>query len=185
MPCTTPTATIFFVMNAVGSRYGNAGPAALLGGSSRREHAYIPSSFARLRKSHMINQSGSRTQSLRALLTLLAIAVFVGTLPAKDAFPVGTYASDDFTIAFRGDGTFRVSEKGDAVVEGSYTVEADRITLTDKQGRYACPADVDGKYTWKQNGQTLAFTSSITSKFDSAFYLIVSPRPGILSARLM
>ena len=106
----------------------------------------------------MINQSGSRTQSLRALLTLLAIAVFVGTLPAKDAFPVGIYASDDFTIAFRSDGTFRVSEKGDAVVEGTYTVEADRITLTDKQGRYACVTEGPGKYTWKQNGQTLAFT---------------------------
>ena len=106
----------------------------------------------------MINQSPSRIQPLRALLALLAIAVFVGTLPAKDPFPVGIYASGDFTVAFSSDGTFRVREKRDVVVEGSYTVEASRITLTDKQGRYACVAEGSGKYTWKQEGQTLAFT---------------------------
>lgn len=104
----------------------------------------------------MINKSASRI--LRVLLTLPVIAALVGAVLAKGSFPAGTYASGDFTVAFRSDGSFRVSEKGDAVVEGSYTVEADRITLTDKQGRYACVAEGPGKYTWKQNGQTLAFT---------------------------
>lgn len=89
---------------------------------------------------------------------LPVMAVLVDPVLAKGTFPAGTYASGDFTVAFRSDGTFRVSEKGDAVVEGSYTVEQDRITLTDKQGRYACVAEGPGKYTWQQNGQTLAFT---------------------------
>jgi len=106
----------------------------------------------------MINQSASRIRSLGARLTLLVIGVLAGTLLAKSTFPAGTYASGDFTVTFRGDGTFRVSEKGAPVVDGSYTVEADRITLTDKQGRYACVAEGPGKYTWKQNGQTLVFT---------------------------
>ena len=104
----------------------------------------------------MVNESTSRI--LRVVQTLLVIAMLVGAVLAKGSFPAGTYASGDFTVAFRSDGTFRVSEKGDAVVEGSYTVQADRITLTDKQGRYACVAEGPGKYTWKQNGQTLAFT---------------------------
>lgn len=106
----------------------------------------------------MINQLTSRIQPLGVLLTLLVIAMPVGALLAKTTFPAGTYGSGDFTVAFGSDGTFRVSEKSDAVVEGSYTVEADRITLTDKQGRYACVAEGPGKYSWKQNGQTLAFT---------------------------
>lgn len=100
----------------------------------------------------------STCRILRALLTLPVIAMLVGAALARASFPAGTYASGDFTVAFRSDGTFRVSEKGEAVVEGSYAVEADRITLTDKQGRYACVAEGPGKYTWKQNGQTLAFT---------------------------
>jgi hypothetical protein len=100
----------------------------------------------------MIDQSTSRIRSLRALLTLLIIAVLAGTLLAKGTFPAGTYASGDFTVTFRSDGTFRVSERGDAVVDGSYTVEANRITLTDKGGRYACVAEGPGKYTWRQNG---------------------------------
>ena len=107
----------------------------------------------------MINRSTSRIRSLGALLTLVVIAVLAGTLLAKGTFPVGTYAAGDFTVTFRSDGTFRVSEKGDPVVDGSYTVEADRITLTDKQGRYACVTEGPGKYTWKQNGQTLVFTA--------------------------
>ena len=106
----------------------------------------------------MINQSTSRIRPPGALLTLLVIAVLAGTLFAKGTFPAGKYASGDFTVTFRSDGTFRVSEKGDPVVDGSYTVEADRITLTDKQGRYACVDEGPGKYTWKQNGETLVFT---------------------------
>jgi len=95
---------------------------------------------------------------LTALLILPVIAALVGAVLAKGSFPPGTYTSGEFTVAFRSDGTFRVSEKGDVVVEGSYTVEADQIALTDKQGRYACVGEGPGKYTWKQNGQTLAFT---------------------------
>jgi len=106
----------------------------------------------------MFNQSTSRIRSLGALLTLLVIALLAGTLLAKGAFPAGTYAAGDFTVTFRSDGTFRVSLKGDPAVDGSYTVEADRITLTDKQGPYACLDEGPGKYTWKQDGQTLVFT---------------------------
>lgn len=106
----------------------------------------------------MLNQFTCQIQPVGVLLTLLVIAMPVGALRAKATFPAGTYASGDFTVVFSSDGTFRVSEKGDAVVEGSYTVEADRITLTDKQGHYSCVAEGPGKYTWKQSGQTLAFT---------------------------
>src|SRR5215813_10841875 len=104
----------------------------------------------------MTNKTNARI--LTALLILPVIGMLVGAVLAKGSFPAGTYASGEFTVAFRGDGTYRVSEKGDAVVDGSYTVESDQITLTDKQGRYACVGEGPGKYTWKQNGQTLAFT---------------------------
>jgi outer membrane protein assembly factor BamB len=104
----------------------------------------------------MINKSTSRI--LTVLLTPPVITIVVGAVLAKGAFPAGAYVSGDFTVAFRSDGAFRVSEKGDAVVEGSYTVEVDRITFTDKQGRYACLDEGPGTYAWKQNGQTLAFT---------------------------
>ena len=110
----------------------------------------------------MMNRSASRILRLLLSMSVLAMIVFVvlekGAVLGKDTFPAGAYVSGDFTVAFSSDGTFRVSEKGDAVVEGKYTVEADRITLTDKQGRYACVAEGPGKYSWKQNGQTLAFT---------------------------
>jgi len=93
-----------------------------------------------------------------AIPFLLAGALLASPLPPKTEFPTGAYVSGDFTVVFGADGSFSVSEKSDLVVEGAYTVEADRISFIDKQGRYACTAEGEGKYNWKQNGETLSFT---------------------------
>jgi hypothetical protein len=102
----------------------------------------------------------SHNLSLLALQLLLASTLLASPLLAKNEFPTGTYASGDFTIVLSSDGSFRVSEKAEMVVEGSYAVEQDRISLIDKQGRYACTAEGEGKYSWKQNGETLSFTKT-------------------------
>ena len=104
----------------------------------------------------------SVSHSLRLLTfhLLLASALLASPLLAKNEFPTGTYTSGDFAIVFNSDGSFRVSEKGEMVVAGRYTVQENRISLIDKQGRYACTVEGEGKYNWKQDGETLSFTKT-------------------------
>lgn len=97
---------------------------------------------------------------LFAMPFLLASALMASSLLAKTEFPTGAYVFGDFTVVFGADGSFKVSEKAELVVEGTYTVEADRISFIDKRGRYACTAEGEGKYNWKQNSETLSFTKT-------------------------
>lgn len=93
-----------------------------------------------------------------ALLTFLVGLASVGQVSATESFPTGKYVAGDFSATFTGGGKFTVGQKEETVVEGVYSVTADRIELTDKQGRYACTEAGPGKYEWKYDGKALKFT---------------------------
>jgi hypothetical protein len=97
---------------------------------------------------------------LGALVLLVSMACAVTSASAQGEFPTGAYAAGNLTLTFSGDGKYTVSEKGEVVVEGTYTVTQDQIVVTDKQGRYACtePGASIGKYQWKYDGQALTFS---------------------------
>ena len=95
-------------------------------------------------------------------LTRLAIAFWGITLlfwsaNAQEKFPTGMFAGGAFTITFATDGVHTVSTEGKVVVKGTYTVEKDQLTFTDKEGDFACVGQV-GKYKWAYDGKSLSFT---------------------------
>jgi hypothetical protein len=61
------------------------------------------------------------------------------------------------TATFDADGTFRITEKDQVVVTGTYRVSNDRIWISDKEGRYACAQSGPGEYQWKSESDRLSF----------------------------
>src|SRR5215212_2489111 len=97
----------------------------------------------------------TKFRRLMMLLSLLCVSLFsLGV--AQNKFPTGTYTNGQFAITFSNDGTHSVSADGKVVVKGSYAVTQDQITLTDKEGDYAC-LGTTGKYKWKVEGPSLKF----------------------------
>jgi hypothetical protein len=94
----------------------------------------------------------------------LIIAVFwlftVATNLFAADFPIGTYASGEYTIVFADKGQYRVLTGEELVVEGEYTVKGEQITLTDKSGRLACKGEgmATATYGWKVEGETLTLS---------------------------
>jgi hypothetical protein len=93
-----------------------------------------------------------------------AFAVLALASPAGAAeFPKGTYTASnqkDWSIQFGDKGKFTVMSAGKTVVEGSYEVADDQITLTDEKGPFAAKDDDSktGKYKWKLEGKSLTFS---------------------------
>jgi hypothetical protein len=88
--------------------------------------------------------------------TALAFAISAAWLSAADKLPTGTFVSGDWGVTFSADKTYHVTQNGELVVEGTYTVAHNEAVFKDTQGRYACTAS-DGKYTWKLDGNALSF----------------------------
>lgn len=86
----------------------------------------------------------------------LACALSAAGLSAADKLPTGTFVSGDWAVTFSPDKTYHVTQNGDVVVEGTYSVAHNQAVFKDTQGRYACSAS-DGKYTWKLEANALTF----------------------------
>jgi hypothetical protein len=75
------------------------------------------------------------------------------------AFPTGAYEAGGTVIDFGSDGRVHVLRGGKSVVEGTYKVTGDKLTLTDVSGSFACPKDkASGTYTWHVKESALTLT---------------------------
>jgi hypothetical protein len=86
----------------------------------------------------------------------LASAASAASGGAADPF-AGTFRDADLTLAFDGNGHYRVTQKGTLQVEGTYAVDGDHVRFTDTGGPWACDAAQTGTYRWKADGSHLAF----------------------------
>lgn len=87
------------------------------------------------------------------LLAMLAAPAF-----AEQPFPVGEYTSGKVTMQFDAHSSTQLRIGKQIVDDGTYTATADRLTLTDKSGPMACPADQTGTYRWTYAGDALTLT---------------------------
>ncbi|HWF72441.1 MAG TPA: lipocalin family protein [Solirubrobacteraceae bacterium] len=94
-----------------------------------------------------------------AALALCSVALAGGGLSGTYKTKVHTSAlqgalNGTWTIAFKS-GAYTVTDNGAAVIHGKYAVKGDKITLTDKSGKDACPAP--GTYKFTLTGKKLRF----------------------------
>jgi hypothetical protein len=96
----------------------------------------------------------------RNLLQLATVAVGACTSAShSNPFPVGSYDSDAYTLAFDSSGTFRYLMGDKLMVQGEYIVHDSTISLTDEKGGDACHgADRNpGTYHWASVDSSLWF----------------------------
>ena len=114
------------------------------------------------------------------ILTVLSIAASSSALSqtadkGAGEFPIGTYASEAFSITFADGGKVRVWNDEGTIAEGSYMVTKDRLVITDKRGREAClqAGQETGTYHWKfdVDGKVLKFSKVADKCERRAFYL--------------
>ena len=91
-----------------------------------------------------------------AVPVVVLLAISAGRAGAASKFPVGTFATGDWTVTFSTNKTYQVMQGGQPVVEGGYTVGKDGVIFKDTGGQYAC-YDSDGKYTWQVDKDSLTF----------------------------
>ena len=72
----------------------------------------------------------------RLAIAFLGITLLLWSANAQEKFPTGMFAGGAFTLTFATDGVHTVSTEGKVVVKGTYSVEKDQITLTDKEGDF-------------------------------------------------
>jgi hypothetical protein len=87
-------------------------------------------------------------------------AIAAGTLSGTYRTKIHTSAlhgavNGTWTINFKS-GAYTVTDDGAAVIHGKYSIKGDKITLTDKGGKDACPAS--GTYKFTLAGNKLKFT---------------------------
>ena len=88
-------------------------------------------------------------------LSLSMVALWSGAA----AFPTGAYEADGTVIDFGSDGRVHISQGGKTMVEGTYKIAGDKLTLTDVSGSFACPKDkASGTYTWQVQTSALTLT---------------------------
>ncbi len=95
-----------------------------------------------------------------ATLTLMLVFFVAGSIAGRARtgdFPLGTYQSGPFTFTFEDGGTFRVLHSSGTGVTGTYKITGDQIEFNDQDGEIVCQ-DSAGKYTWKQDHDSLTFT---------------------------
>jgi len=102
-------------------------------------------------------QKLARSLTFVAFVVVLMLAGTESVVAQSEKFPVGTYESGPFTIAFKDGGAFEVTHSNGGGVKGTYKLSGDQAELTDLEGDFACP-DAVGKYTWKVDADKLAFT---------------------------
>ncbi len=102
--------------------------------------------------------------AFRNFLVVVSIPLAASTLAAA-GFAPGDYDGGGATLHFAADGTYRVAQGAEAMVEGTYRVDGEKIVLTDVSGAFACkPAEkATGTYAWHLDGDALKL-----SKIDDA-----------------
>jgi hypothetical protein len=99
--------------------------------------------------------------SNRPIRLLLAMTVAVAASPvfADTGFPGGDYAAGQIVLHFEPSGHMRLTKADQVLVAGDYTVQADRISLTDRSGPMACEKGQEtGVYHWKLEHDALTLT---------------------------
>ena len=91
-----------------------------------------------------------------SLAFLLAMPLLSSSVQGQAKFPTGTYSGGPYEVAFSADGVHTVSNEGKVVVKGTYVVDKDQISLTDKEGDFACVGQT-GTYKWAFDGKNLSF----------------------------
>jgi len=100
-----------------------------------------------------------------ATAAAIAIAVIACTTALAAAALSGTYnatitgsgaLNGSWSLAFSGS-KYTITFKGATAVNGAFTQSANRITFSDRNGKYACPG-TKGVYSYSLSGRTLKFT---------------------------
>jgi hypothetical protein len=92
---------------------------------------------------------------------IVGLLFLAATVPAFAAtsFPKGTYMSGELALTFADHGKLELKAKDEVVLNGAWSADADKVTITDQSGSYACAApNATGVYTWKSDGGAITFT---------------------------
>jgi imidazolonepropionase-like amidohydrolase len=92
-----------------------------------------------------------------ALAVAFALALGGAPLSAQQPALAGTFTAGPFALAFERD-TVRISRGGQVGIVGYVELRADTVTFRDVSGPIACNPSFHGRYLWKLDGSTLAFT---------------------------
>ena len=99
-------------------------------------------------------------RSKRSIHSLLAVitTTTASLVFAASSFPVGDYSAGQIRLRFDASGHVRVTQGEQVLVDGAFTAQADRITLTDKSGPMACEKGQEtGVYRWKLEQDVMSF----------------------------
>jgi hypothetical protein len=99
--------------------------------------------------------------SSRPIRILLAFTASITTslAVAASSFPGGDYVAGQVMLHFDQSGHMRLTKGKQALVDGTFTVQADHISLTDKSGPMACAkGEETGVYQWKLEHDALTLT---------------------------
>jgi hypothetical protein len=69
---------------------------------------------------------------------------------------LGGSLNGTWTLDFKPNGSYTVTDDGTIVIRGKFTSTASKITLSHEKGTAACPAT--GRYSYKLTAQTLKFS---------------------------
>lgn len=100
-----------------------------------------------------------------AIVLVAGMAACLGGCSEGEEFPLGAYVSTadvnnlgPVTSTYKDDGTMTV-EQGPTVVDGTFEVEGDQITLSDDYCRDNEGNQETAVYTWEWDGDTLSMTT--------------------------
>lgn len=100
---------------------------------------------------------------IAGLLTL----VFIAPLAHAAGFPSGTYVAGEHALTFADHGRLQLKAKDEVVLNGTWSADGSKVTLTDIDGSYACEkANATGIYAWKADAGTITFTKDKDSCSD-------------------
>ncbi len=86
---------------------------------------------------------------------LLTLAICANAQLNGKKFKLTTEQSGIFYLSF-GDGTYElINPMGSVAVRGSYKIEGNTISFTDKEGEMACPPEDVGKYKFSLKNNVL------------------------------
>jgi len=93
---------------------------------------------------------------LACLALFMAGAAMAEALPAA-SFPYGTLELRGYTMEMSKEGTFRIYSDAETFVEGAFSIEDSKITISDQGGKYACRGKRmnPGSYYWTVHDQGL------------------------------
>ena len=91
---------------------------------------------------------------------IASLLILAAAVPAFGAttFPTGTYMQGDHALTFAEHGKLELKAKDEVVLNGTWSADADKVTITDVSGSYACAApNATGVYSWTASGGGISF----------------------------